>query len=158
MELQHLKNDCGSIKGLWIPSLHSDMTPELAKRYSRICPTMLFTSEKSYDLYFEEKTYKIFHIHGTSFSVRTRTFDDLGWNFHFLHGKAHSKDRKMHASNPITFLVMQKDFSTYSFEQKHWQASQSIGRQMADTMTEKANVMIYTRQIYSPGKQGRAWG
>lgn len=83
---------------------------------------------------------EIFHIHGTYFSVRTRTFDNLGSNFHFLHGKVHSRDRKMHASNPITFLVMQKDFSI--FEQRQQQAPQSIGRQMADKMSEKVNVMI----------------
>lgn len=64
----------------------------------------------------------------------------------------------MHASYPITFWVMQKDFSTYSFEQRQQQAPQSIGKQMADTMSEKADVMIYIRQIYSAGKQGRAWG
>lgn len=54
------------------------------------------------------KTYKIFHIHGTYFSVRTWRVGDSGSNFHFFHGQVYSKARKTH----VTFLAMQMVFST----------------------------------------------
>lgn len=54
------------------------------------------------------KTYEIFYIHWTYFSVRMWRVGDLGSNFHFFYGQAHSKAGKMH----ITFLAMQMVFST----------------------------------------------
>lgn len=129
-------------------SLHT----QLAKRCRQICPTMCI-SKTSQDLYFEGK-HEIFHIFRTGFSAKTWTFDNLGSNLHVLHSQVHSRDRKIHASNPIAYLVTQKDLIPYSFGQRQQQALQSISRQMADTTSKKANLIIYIRKIYNPAKQG----
>lgn len=148
MKFQHFKNDCRSTKGLWIPGLYSDMTPELAERYGHICSTMLFISEKYYDLYFEEKHMKYFISMGhISVWGREELVIWVQISIFFMVKSILRLERCM------SHFWQCRWFSAQSFDQRQQQAPQNIVRKTADTMAEKANAMISIRQIYSPGKQ-----
>lgn len=108
MKFQDFKNDYRSTKGLWTLGLYSDMKPELAERYGHNLFHYVCYLRKIPWFVPWGKTYEIFHIYGTYFSVRTWRIGDLGLNCHYFHVQAHSKARKMH----ITFLAMQMVFST----------------------------------------------